>query len=271
MKKINQPLLNVLHVDKFFPKIGNVPQHVLKNINITLYPGSCAGIVGASGSGKSTLARMLCLIHRPEKGAVFFKGEDIFSFHRRKYYQQVQMVFQDPLASFPPRMKVEQYLLEPFRNYKLFSSRKGREIADGLMDRVNLSSDLLDRYPSQLSGGQLQRIVFARACSINPELIICDEPTSALDVTIQAQIISLFKELRRKNGFASLFITHDLALAEDLCDIIHVMDNGAIVETLTTDNMATEASHPVTMRLVAAAYELSQTIHDTSFPDSAAK
>ena len=250
------PLLEIRNVDKYFNKRGQaIP--VLKDITFDISPGECVGMVGASGSGKSTLARLLCRIHRQEKGRVCFKGEDIFTLSPKAYFSQVQMVFQDPLASFPPRMKVEHYLLEPFRNFKQMRGRRPKALAVELLERVGLDAGALSRYPNQLSGGQLQRIVFARAIGLNPSLVICDEATSALDATIQAQVITLFQRLRKDIGFASLFITHDLALAELLCDTIHVMDDGAIVETLTSGNISKEACHPATLSMIRASCGLS--------------
>lgn len=155
-------------------------------------------------------------------------------------------------------MKVEQYLLEPFHNYKLLGGRNPKELAKELLERVNLPAEILSRYPNQLSGGQLQRIVFARATGMNPSLVICDEATSALDATIQSQVIRLFQNLQQEIGFASLFITHDLALAEALCNTIHVMHDGAIVETLTSDNIGEEAQHPATLTMVQASCGLSE-------------
>lgn len=252
----SDPMLEIRHVDKYFERPG-YSIHVLKDITFDIHPAECVGMVGASGSGKSTLARIICLIHQHDRGELLFQGKDIFTLKRKAYYQQVQMVFQDPLASFPPRMKVERFLLEPFRNFHMLDGRNPRTLAVKLLERVNLSEELLSRYPNQLSGGQLQRIVFARATGLNPSLVIFDEATSALDATIQAQMITLFRKLQKKIGFASLFITHDLALAESLCDTIYVMDDGAIVEQLISDNIANEAKHPATRRLIKASCGLS--------------
>lgn len=154
-------------------------------------------------------------------------------------------------------MKVQQFLLEPFFNFHMLEARNPGTLAVELLERVNLSPELLSRYPNQLSGGQLQRIVFARVTSMRPLLVICDEPTSALDTTILAQVIALFQDLQKKIGFASLFITHELALAKSLCQTIYVMHEGAVVEKLTSDNIAEEAVHPATLRLIEASCALS--------------
>ena len=246
----NENLLEIRGVNKFFKKRGKNTQ-VLADIDLRIRPGECVGMVGASGSGKSTIARMLCLIHKPESGEVLFRGEDIFALRPRDYFRQVQMVFQDPLASFPPRMRVETFLLEPFRNYGL-PEAKDKNLARDLLAHVHLEPDLLGRFPNQLSGGQLQRIVFARATGMRPALVICDEATSALDATIQAQVVALLRDLQARIGFACLFITHDLALAESLCARIHVMEDGKIVEELAGGNITRDARHPATLELIRA-------------------
>ncbi|WP_051309948.1 ABC transporter ATP-binding protein [Desulfogranum japonicum] len=257
MSNTSEPLVSVQRVNKFFNKLGK-SVHILKDVTLDIHPGECVGMVGSSGSGKSTLARILCRIHCQEKGTILFRGRNIFRINRQDYYRQVQMVFQDPLACFPQRMTVKQFLLEPYRNFKLLNGCGHSDLAAKLLERVNLSVQYLGRYPNQLSGGQLQRIVFSRVTGLNPQLVICDEATSALDVTIQAQIIALFQKLQKQQKFASLFITHDLALAEKLCDTIHVMDDGAIVETLTSGNIVEEAQHPATQRMIRASCGLAQ-------------
>ncbi|WED23449.1 dipeptide/oligopeptide/nickel ABC transporter ATP-binding protein [Vibrio sp. JC009] len=259
MSSTQKTLLEIRQLDKFFEQKGEVT-HVLKDINLKIRAGECVGIVGESGSGKSTLARLLCRIHSQDSGQVLLRGEEIGSINLMDYYQQVQMVFQDPLSSFPPRMKVKQYLLEPFKNFKRLKDINPDTHAKALLAKVGLAEDILTRYPNQLSGGQLQRIVFARATGINPSLLICDEATSALDATIQKQVLAVFEELREELGFACIFITHDLALAETLCDTIHVMDNGCIVETLVSGNLAQEAIHPSTRRLIDSSFAMSEAV-----------
>ncbi len=250
-----QTLPELLHIDKInvhLSKRGNSKLHVLKDLSMTIRQGECVGLVGASGCGKSTLARLLCRLHQTGSGQARLGNRDIFSYTQRDYYQQVQMVFQDPLASFPARMKVETFLLEPFRNFKRPEFEKGRQCAATLLEHVGLTESFLDRYPNQLSGGQLQRIVFARAVGLKPTLLICDEATSALDVTIQAQTVALFRNLQQTQGFGCLFISHDLALAESICDTIYVMADGAIVESLTQGHIAKEACHPETRKMIKA-------------------
>ncbi len=245
-------LIQVNNINIFFNKRGNRNLHVLKDLSMTINRGECVGLVGASGCGKSTLARLLCRLHQPQSGQLRLHKRDIFSFQEWDYFQQVQMVFQDPLASFPARMKVAAFLLEPFRNFQRPEFKQGRQFATTLLTQVGLDESYLDRFPNQLSGGQLQRIVFARAIGLNPALLICDEATSALDVTIQAQIVTLLCDLQQQHSFGCLFITHDLALAENLCDTIHVMADGTIVETLSQGYILKEARHPVTYKMIEA-------------------
>ncbi|MCE0494972.1 ABC transporter ATP-binding protein [Vibrio salinus] len=253
------PLLSINDLTQSFEKNGRrIP--VLKDINLDIHAGSSIGIVGESGSGKSTLARLICRIHQPDCGQVLLHGKDIGSVKMKDYYRQVQMVFQDPLASFPPRMKVKAYLLEPFYNFRMLDGRDPGALATSLLARVGLPDTVLSRYPNQLSGGQLQRIVFARATAVHPSLLICDEATSALDATVQKQVLDVYHDLKKEMGFACLFITHDLALAETVCDTVHVMDNGRIVETLVTGNLAEEASHPTTRRLIHSCCTLSEVV-----------
>ncbi|MDG3086391.1 dipeptide/oligopeptide/nickel ABC transporter ATP-binding protein [Vibrio hannami] len=249
VKKLNQSFLR--NGERF---------HALKSVNISINEGECVGIVGASGSGKSTLARLLCQITTSDSGEILFQDKPLSDWKLAEYYQQVQMVFQDPFASFPARMTVKKYLLEPFINFKLIDKSQSEALAIELLERVHLPKDLLNRYPSQLSGGQLQRIAFARATALSPKLLICDEATSALDATIQKQVVRLFLELKQKFGFACLFITHDLALAEMLCDKIYVMHEGQVVEELTSGCIVDEATHEMTKKLVAANLSLSRSL-----------
>jgi ABC-type oligopeptide transport system ATPase subunit len=179
----------------------------------------------------------------------------------KRYYRRVQMIFQDPLGTFSPRMKIGKYMIEPFLNFGIMPKKEALEYAKGLLERVELSAHMVRRYPSELSGGQLQRVVIARCVGIKPEIIICDECTSALDVTIQQQIINLFQKLRNDSGFSSLFITHDLALAETICDRILVMYQGEVVERLTGDNIVCEATHPYTVELIKSVFWLPDYVH----------
>lgn len=259
MNTNNEPVLELRQVDKTFRREDGHRVDALKQVSLSLRRGRCVGIVGESGSGKSTLARVVSHLTRVTGGTLLYQGRDITNLRGallKDYYQRVQMIFQNPLGTFSPRMKIGDYLVEPFVNFDIMPRKKAQAQAGKLLERVGLSCDYLKRYPSMLSGGQLQRVVIARAIGLKPEIIICDECTSALDVTIQQQIMELFKELRRETGFSSLFITHDLALAEGVCDEIHVMYDGQVVEALAGENITQEATHPYTMELIDSVFSL---------------
>lgn len=255
----NKPILELQKVDKTFTREDGHRVKALKKVSLSLDQGKCVGIVGESGSGKSTLARVVSHLTPATDGNIFFQGKDITSLRGtalKDYYQKVQMIFQEPLGTFSPRMKIGDYLVEPFVNFSILAQKKARSYAKELLERVGLPESYVSRYPSMLSGGQLQRVVIARSIGLKPEIIICDECTSALDVTIQQQIMELFSELRKETGFASLFITHDLALAEGVCDEIHVMYDGQVVEQLAGKNITQEAKHPYTIELIDSVFSL---------------
>lgn len=248
-------LLELDRVSKVFTRSGGLPVRAVKEVSLTLARGECVGIVGESGSGKSTLARVVSHLTPASGGSIRFQGRDVTRLEGaelKAYYQGVQMIFQDPLGTFSPRMKIGEYMVEPFVNFGHMGRHQALRRAGELLARVGLPAAFLKRYPAMLSGGQLQRVVIARAIGLEPELIICDECTSALDVTIQQHIMDLFAELREATGFASLFISHDLALAESVCDRIHVMYRGEFVESLAGRDITAVATHPYTMELIEA-------------------
>ncbi|MBM4763013.1 dipeptide/oligopeptide/nickel ABC transporter ATP-binding protein [Bacillus sp. B15-48] len=232
------------HQGRFFKAVNN--------INLTMNEGECVGIVGESGCGKSTIAKMICQFTDVSSGKIIFRGKDHVTFRKRDFYKNVQMIFQDPLATFSPRMKIGTYLIEPFVNFKILTKKQALAFSGELLEMVGLEKEALNRYPYELSGGQLQRVVIARAIGIKPDLVICDECTSALDVTVQQQILNLFIKLREKTSFSSLFITHDLAVAESLCDKIYVMRLGEVVEVLSGGPIVTDAKHPYTKKLISS-------------------
>jgi ABC-type oligopeptide transport system ATPase subunit len=187
MKMKTPPVLEIKGVDKVFRGDRGERVEALKGVSFSLYKGECLGVVGESGSGKSTLARVVSHLIDVTRGTIDFQGEDITAMRGpalKKYYQRVQMIFQDPLGTFSPRMKIGEYMIEPFLNFGIMSKKAALEHAKKLLERVELSPNMVTRYPSELSGGQLQRVVIARCIGLKPEIIICDECTSALDVTI---------------------------------------------------------------------------------------
>ena len=226
----------------------------LDDVSFSLGRHEALGIVGGSGSGKSTLARAVLRLVPMAAGSVRFAGRDIGGLSGRalrRYYRQVQMVFQQPQASFDPCCTLGDGIGESLR----LSGCTRRETADrvaALLDRCGMDPAIAARYPHEVSGGQCQRAAIARALAIGPQLLICDEATSALDVTTQAQILALLRDLRAQTGMAILFISHDLALVQDLCDRALVLHNGRIVEEGMPDAIIQHPQHPYTKQLIEA-------------------
>jgi peptide/nickel transport system ATP-binding protein len=226
-----------------------------REVSIEVKRGETLGIVGESGSGKSTVARCIARLVEPTSGAIEIDGADIARLSERRlrpHRRRVQIVFQDPYRSLNPRRTVRQSIVEGPVNFGVAPAEANRRVGE-LMRLVGLSEDALDRYPHQFSGGQRQRIAIARALAMEPMLLIGDEPVSALDVSVQAQVLRLLDEVRRKFDLALLFITHDLRVAAQICDRIAVMQKGVVVETGTTARVFAEPRHDYTRALLAAA------------------
>jgi len=224
----------------------------VQDADITLYKGETLGLVGESGSGKSTLARCIVRLIRPEDGAIRFHATDLTLLSRaawKPFRKRIQMVFQDPFASLNPRRRVGEIIAEgPMAHGTSRASAVAR--ARELLALVQLDGSATDRFPHEFSGGQRQRIGIARALAMDPELLIADEPVSALDVSVQAQVLALLEELRRKLGLTMLFITHDLRVAAQICGRVAVMQHGVIVEQGDTAQVFAAPSHPYTRSLL---------------------
>ena len=247
-------LLEVSHVNKEFP-VKKQRLHAVSDVSFALHKGELLGIVGESGCGKSTLAKMLVGSLPVSSGKMELSGVDYAALkgkERRAFRRKIQMVFQDPLSSFSPRMKIGTYLAEPRRNYDKVSKQQAFAEAEQLLEKVGLPRDFLVRYPHELSGGQLQRVAIARALAIHPELLICDEATGALDVSIQNQIAKLLVELVREQNMGCIFIGHDLALVRSVTQRIAVMYLGRIVELLDSEDLEVSCRHPYTKALLRA-------------------
>ena len=230
--------------------------HALSDISLDVYEGETLGIIGESGCGKSTLGRCLVQLHRPTRGDVLYKGESIYRMKGRKKKElscDLQMIFQDPYSSLDPRKTASYSIAEPMRVHGIVQDKKecDRRVLE-LMQEVGLDIQHMQRYPHEFSGGQRQRINIARALSLNPALIICDEPVSALDVSIQAQVINLFRKLQREHQLTYIFISHDLGIIKYISDRIAIMYLGRIVELCKAEDIYRNPLHPYTKALLSA-------------------
>ncbi len=223
-------------------------------VDLSLAPGTTLGLVGESGSGKSTLARLVLRLMPVTAGRVVFDGDDITDLSARDLRplrHGMQLVFQDPYSSFDPQATVVDSVVEPLRAQGV-SAAEARTRARDLFDLVGLAQDHLERYPRELSGGQLQRAGIARALSTNPKLVVMDEPVSALDVSTQAQVINLLQDLQGELGLSFLFIAHDLAVVRHVSDRIAVMYLGQVVEEGPAEALYEHPTHPYTQALLSA-------------------
>jgi peptide/nickel transport system ATP-binding protein len=230
---------------------------VLDDVSFTLEAGRTLGVVGESGSGKSTLARLVMALEPPSAGRVLFEGQDLQALDGaglRRARRHFQMVFQDPYSSLDPRMTVARTVAEPLEQLLALSRAERRERAAAMLEAVGLNAATdLDKFPHEFSGGQRQRLAIARALVTQPKLIVADEPVSALDVSVQAQVLNLMQDLQERFGLAYLFISHDLAVVDLVCDALVVLERGRVVEQGATDAVLNAPRHPTTRRLVEAA------------------
>ena len=232
-----------------FGQVTVIP--ALRGVSLRLESGQVLGVVGESGSGKSTLARLVLRLLRADSGAVLIEGQDHRSLSPRDFAAAVQPVFQDPYSSLNPKRSLSQILQMPLSLRGVPAAERVAR-ARAMLDRVGLPQRLLDSYPNQLSGGQRQRVAIARALMVRPRLLICDEPTSALDVSVQAQILALFDELRREFGLTCLFISHNLAVVERIADQVAVMYHGQVVESGAGRSFFDGPVHPYSRLLLAS-------------------
>ena len=222
-------------------------------VSITVKKGETYGLVGESGCGKSTMGRLIAGLERPSGGAIELDGRDLATLKGRDavtIHRDVQMMFQDSYAAMDPRMRIDQILAEPMSIQKTGNARQVAERIMEIIEQVGLTEEILDRYPHEFSGGQLQRIGFARSLTLAPDLIVADEPVSALDVSVQAQVLNLMKDLQAELGLSYLFISHDLAVVQYMADRIGVMYLGRIVEEGPAKEVVENPKHPYTKALI---------------------
>ena len=265
-------LLDVQHLSQqyalpkasLFAKAGHI--QALNDVSFQLAAGKSMGVVGESGSGKSTLARLVMALEKPTQGWVLFKGQDLNALPQdalRRARSDFQMVFQDPYGSLDPRQKVLRIVSEPLSstlnnpsgqalNAQALSAQDLKDRAAQALTEVGLRASDLDKYPHEFSGGQRQRIAIARALITRPSLIVADEPVSALDVSVQAQVLNLMMDLQERYGLSYLFVSHDLAVVNLMCDDVLVLQHGQLVEAGSADDIFLRPQHPYTQELLSA-------------------
>jgi peptide/nickel transport system ATP-binding protein len=229
-------------------RVSEETVHAVDGVSFGIAKGEVVGLVGESGCGKSTLGRVAAGIHAPTEGRVLWKGSDALV--ARKARLRVQMVFQDPMSSLNPRHRIDRVIGEAPRMHGLVKPGEADDFVAGLLEKVGLDPDYRTRYPHQFSGGQRQRIAIARALAVDPELIVCDEAVSALDVSVQAQVLNLFMDLRDEYGLTYLFISHDLGVVEHIADRVVIMYLGRVVESAPTKELFARPLHPYAQALL---------------------
>ncbi len=238
-----------------FPLDGKRTLEAVSHVDLTIFRGETMGLVGESGCGKTTLGRAVKGIVRSSSGAVLYRGQDIGRMNavdRKRFQREAQMIFQDPYSSLDPRMTVREIVKEGMKAHRMGSAKELNGRVDSMLELVGLSPEHANRFPHEFSGGQRQRIGIARALALDPAFIVCDEPTSALDVSIQAQIVTLLKEIQARMGLTLLFISHDLAMVKYVSDRIAVMYLGQIIELAEADELYEHPQHPYTRALLSS-------------------
>ncbi|MEB2846368.1 ATP-binding cassette domain-containing protein [Rhizobiales bacterium RZME27] len=252
--------MTAIEVNQVSISLGHGPakRRILGDVCFSVAPGESFGLVGESGSGKSTILRCIARLLNSWEGDVKLEGTSVNDMPFADYCRAVQMVFQDPYGSLHPRQSIRTALQEPLRIHRM--DRQVERMEKALID-VGLNPDFLSRYPHELSGGQRQRVAIARALILEPRILLLDEPTSALDVSVQAEVLNLLADLRAKRNLTYLFVSHDLAVIDHMCERLAVMQHGRIVEVMSRDVLATGAAKdPYARELIQASLEYDQAV-----------
>ena len=262
MMRSSKVILKVDHLSKdFVIRSGKLTEknkllHALSDVSFEIYKGETLGIIGESGCGKSTLGRCLVQLHTPTEGTISYDGHDLRSLtglDKKQARRDIQMIFQDPYSSLDPKKTASYSIEEAMKVHGLTeTARERHQKALEYLQEVGLDIQHMERYPHEFSGGQRQRVNIARALSMQPKIIVCDEPVSALDVSIQAQVINLFKRLQDEYDLTYVFISHDLGIVKYISDRIIIMYLGRIMEYYTSDGIYSDPRHPYTKALLSA-------------------
>lgn len=251
---MSAPLLEVRDLAKQYTTRGSTLT-ILQNISFDIGKGEVVGLVGESGSGKTTIGRSVLRLIEPSAGSVRFDGTELTKLSAsqlRRARPRMQYIFQDPFASLSPRMTIGEILTEGLKIQGMGNSKERLDRARKALEQVDLPADAVNRYAHEFSGGQRQRIGIARALTLQPEFIVADEPVSALDVSIQAQVINLLRDLQQRLGLTMLFISHDLAVVEYICDRVIVLYLGRVMEIAPSAELYAAPQHPYTQALLSA-------------------
>lgn len=256
-----EKLLEVKNLSKSFPiKKGFLSRETdwlraVNNVSFSVYKGETLAIVGESGCGKSTTRKLILNLEEADSGEVIYRGNDILQLKKeemRLLRKKIQVIFQDPYASLNPKWRIGKIIEEPLKIHHYGTPDERRKRVEELLEHVGINPNFYDRYPHEFSGGQRQRIGIARALALEPEIIIADEPVSALDVSIQAQILNMFKRLQKEFGLTYIFISHDLSVVKHISDRVGVMYLGEIVEIAKTEDLYHNPKHPYTKALLSS-------------------
>ncbi len=254
---MSAPVLEVRQLQQHFPIRRDWTVRAVEDVSFRIEPGRVFGLVGESGCGKSTVARSVMGLYRLTGGQVFFRGEEISrpEVYRRRQEalrRDMQIIFQDSAAALNPRMTVREIVAEPLRACRMAAGGALERRVVALLEQVGMEAGFAEKRPGELSGGQRQRVAIARAIATDPALIVADEPIASLDLSIQAQILNLFRQLQQERGFSFLFIAHDLSVVRYLCDEVGVMLRGRLVERGETERLFAAPRHPYTQALLSA-------------------